>query len=427
MTTRRRRSDAANFTDKQTITVGGTWANNDTATITINTKDIIVTFGAGAPTVAQVTAALAAAWNGDAVTAYGETRNTTGDLIPEANLMTASSTSTTVVLLNDTTGVPFTVTTSKSSASGTVSAPAATVAPSGPKFWTDADNWTPNAIPVSTDDIYLENHDGDILYSLGQSAVTLTSLNILASWTGKLGLPDQSETADYYEYLATYLAISATTLNVGDGPGDGSSRLKIDVGSNVCTLNLYKTGTSVDRGIPTFLWKGTHASNVVNVRRGDLGIAWLPGETSTVATLRVGYIDNQAGDATVRCGTGLTLTTLEQTGGTVLLQAGLTTITKSGGDLTLTAGNVTTVTNREGVMRYNGNGTLTTVNLHDGATLDLTQGQGTCTITTLNLYAGATFLSPKGRFGSAPTIRLNGCTIDEVTIVCGDDFNIVHV
>src|SRR5207248_901303 len=102
--------------------------------------------------------------------------------------------------------------------------------------------------------------------------------------------------------------------------------------------------------------------------------------------------------------------------------------TMSGGTLTITAGAITTINQRDGKLFYNGSGvTIGTTNVHGGATFDLTQGQGTVTMTTINLFPGAKFFAPKGRFAATPTFRLNGCTIDKVTIVCGDDFNVVHV
>jgi len=425
MSTKRFRGDLPDLAEVKTITVGGTWANGDTATLTINGKAIAVTFGAGVPTIQQVAAALKAAWAGDAVTSYAETRNNTGNDVPEFAEITASVTGAVLTLTKSDQGEPFTLVESETSALGTLTQ-ATSVAGDGPNWWSLAGNWSASGVPVSTDDVWAENTDVSIKFGLGQSAVTLTSLHLMASFSGDLGLPDRND-GGWFEYLAGYLAIGATTWHVGEGPGPGSPRIRIDNGAVAMTGNVWQTGRSEEEGTPALLWKGTNAANVLNVNRGDVGVCWLPGEVATLATLRVGYVDNQETDARVRCGAGLTLTTYEQDGGETDLYAGCTTITMAGGKLHMHAGNVTTVTLRQGTFDYLGNGTLTTIHVQSGATLDLTHGQGTMAIPTFNVYAGAVVRSPKGRFASAPTVRLNGCTIDEVTLAIEDDFNVVHV
>lgn len=416
--TKRRRSDAAEFTESQTITVGGTWLNGDTITVTINGKDLILTVGATVSTTAIATD-LAATWNGDAIADSNFTRNNTGNLIPEANLVTASVVGSVVSLTYDAAGTPFTVSIAKSSASGTVTL-ATSVAATGPKFWNNADNWTTNAVPVSTDDIWIENDDQDILYALDQNSVVLTSLNILASYLGNLGLRDQSELADYFEYLETYLRISATTLNIGEGPGQGSPRLRIDVGANVCTVNVSLTGSAPDAGIPALLWKGTNVGNVANIRKGDVGIAWLPGETSIVDKLRVGFIDNKEGDATVRCGSGLTLTTLDQIGGNVTLNAGLTTANITAGILAVRAGAVTTINGDGGTIYWDGTGTITTLKLGEGCELNASRDQRPFTITNCTLSRGAIIRDPFRRITFANPFTLDRCGIGDVTLELGE-------
>src|SRR5574341_249468 len=345
MATKRWRGDAIAIAQVDTITVGGTWANGDTATLTINTKDIVVTFGNGVPTTAQVAAALKAAWEGDAITAYGETRNTTGNLVPEFAEATATVASSVVTITADTRGKPFTLTVSETSAAGTLT-PATSTAATGPNHWDNVDNWDASGVPVSTDDVYIQNSSVDILYGLAQSAVTLTSLHIAANYTGKIGLPDVNtgSTASYYEYRAKRLAISATTVQKGKGLGNGSGRITLDVGANACTLNVFMTATPTETGLESILWKGTNAGNAVNVYKGSLGIGVEAGDVATVATLRVGYTLNVQADSTVRCGTGVTLTTIDKSGGNLAIQSACTTITQTDGTLTILAGAITTLT-----------------------------------------------------------------------------------
>ena len=74
--------------------------------------------------------------------------------------------------------------------------------------------------------------------------------------------------------------------------GNGSGRLKFDVGSTACTLNVFNTGQRVGAGGPALTWKGTNAANVVNINKGNVGIAppCFPGSVATVATLRTGFV-----------------------------------------------------------------------------------------------------------------------------------------
>lgn len=423
MATKRFRGDLPDLAEVHTITVAGTWLNAETATLTINGKPITITLS-GAQTIQTVASALKAAWAGEAAVA-GETRNNTGNDIPEFAQITPSVVGAVLTLTKQDQGEPVTITESETSAGGTLTQ-ATTVAGDGPNWWSLAGNWSASGVPANGDDVYAENTDVPIRFGLAQSAVTLASLHFMASFLGDVGLPDRTD-GGWFEYLPTYLAIGATVWHVGEGPGAGSPRIRLDNGAVQMTGHVWQTGRSPDEGTPALLWKGTHISNVLNVNRGDVGIAWLPGEAATLATLNVSFIENRETDSTVRCGAGLTLTTLLQDGGECTLYAGCTTITLAGGKLTMYAGNVTTVTQREGTFNYNGNGTLTTIHVQGGAILDLTGSSGNMVITTFNVYAGAVVRSPKGRFASAPTVRLNGCTVDEVTLAIEDDFNVVHV
>lgn len=421
------RGDALPVAQVDTITAAGTWSNGDTATMTMNGKSIVVTFGNGAPTTTQVAAALKAAWSGDAVTSYGETRNQTGDNVEEFAEITATSSAAVVTLTHNTKGVPFTLTVSDTSA-GSITQATATAA-SGEALFDVAGNWSASGVPVDNDALYFFDTSNPLLYNISQSGVGPTSIDVLQSFTGTIGLP-RNNTNGYFEYRATYLILGdaaiATTVNIGQGDGSGSGRIKLNMGAGQTTLNVFNTGNPIDSGVESILFLGTHASNVANIKKGSVGIAVFPGETATIATLRVGYIDSISGDAKVRCGSGVTLTTLDQTGGTVELNAGLTTATISGGSLHIKSGNVTTWHALEGTSYYSGTGTISTLNVQPGAVFDLSKGQGTATISTINLYPGSTFRSSDNRL-SSPTFRLNGCSIKEVVLEVSDDFTITHV
>jgi hypothetical protein len=424
MTTLRWRSGAVPVSQVQDFVFAGTWESTDVITVAIGNKTLSTT--ATSATTATVVSAL--------VTTFNAARDNADGFYPEFADLTASApgSSTTFRITAATEGLPFTCTIATTETGGgaadaqTIDGAAsstgtASTACSGPNHWNTAANWSTGAVPVAADDVIIADTDAAILYGLDQSAVTLTSLTINASYSGTIGLPEVNEDEDeaYPEYRSTYLTIGATTLTIGRGDGQGSGRLKISNSNIQTALDVQSTGSGLDANLPALLWKGTNASNVVNITSGSMGIAHVAGETATVTTLRA------SGDAVVIAGSGTTLTTLNQAGGDVTLYAGLTTVTKTGGTLTLWAGNVTTITDDEGVTRYLGTGTVTTWNVGSGAVAAFTPAdvpRGTlagCTITNCTLYAGAALLDPWGRVTFSNGFRLTRDRWADFTIDIG--------
>lgn len=267
---------------------------------------------------------------------------------------------------------------------------------SSPNHWNVAANWSTNTVPTSSDDVFIEDNDVDIKYGLAQTSVTLTSLNIAQSYTGRIGLPERNTDGSdsYYEYRDQYLAIKATAMNIGYGVGQGSSMLNIDNSTAATTVNLQGTGSSDSQNRPTFLWKGTHASNVLNVSKGSIGAAYLPGESATIATLRIGFKDSILGDAEVHVGSGTTLTTVSKSGGELFAKAGCTTLTQTDGDSTIDAGAMTTLHVQGGNVYWNSTSTLTTANITGNGNLDFSKDMRSKTVTNpINVYGNQSKLN----------------------------------
>jgi hypothetical protein len=203
------------------IAVTGTWAAADTVTLTVNAKVITVTVGATVTTAAVATA-IKEAINGDTITGDA-TRSEDGDNVTEFTEFTAEVSSSTVTVTGATKGVPYTLAVGYATAGNGEANLTNTTAATGPWHWDNAANWSNAAVPVNSDDAIVENTDVPILYGLAQTAVTLTSLTINASFTGTIGLPSENA-GGYEEYRATYLAIKATTVTIGGGEGQGSQR-----------------------------------------------------------------------------------------------------------------------------------------------------------------------------------------------------------
>lgn len=274
-----------------------------------------------------------------------------------------------------------------------------TTANSGPNDLTVAANWSGETVPVNGDVVVFDQGTSDVKYHLDQSAVTLTAFYHYSSYSGNIGLPEVNRdySIEYYEFRGQYLKFNSPIVQVGLGDGPSSGRIKLDLGTVATVVDVYRTATPIEVGIESLLLKLINASNAVNVNRGSVGIAIYPGETSTVPTLRVGFVENVAGDAEVRCGAGVTLTTIEQSGGKLQTSSALTTVTLSDGELIHNAGAVTTLRIDAGAVRYRSNSTLTTVHVGSGGNLDMSQDMRPVTITNVSLYEGFEYHDPHNR------------------------------
>lgn len=268
----------------------------------------------------------------------------------------------------NTAGKSGTVTGTVSGGTGTQT-PAAVTANSGPSVFDIAGNWT-SAQPGAGDTGYWDNSAIPLLYDLSQAGATLTKGVIAQSFTGQIGLPKLNKDAQpYTEYRPDYLALDCSAWDVGTGPGQGSGRIKIKSGTVQTLVNVNGTGFGLETNLEAFLWIGTHASNVMNVRgNSQVGIAVFGGEVATLLTLGV-----DAGR--VRCGSGVTLGTITVNGGSVELNCAVgTAITVNAGNVIINgSGAVAQLTILGGNVVYNSSGTLggnTTIGGNGSLTFD---------------------------------------------------------
>lgn len=393
-----------------------------TYALTVNNKSVSKIAAGSANATA---AALVAAWN---AASYGEMR--------EATATNPGAPSANITLTMDTPGVPLIFTLTATGGTGTVSALTNTQVATGLNWWNNAANWTTGSIPTNGDTAWVDGTSSiPILYGLAQSGVTLAALNVAAAFTttggqsfGQIGLPDtNSNGTPYQEYRPLYLSIGATVQSIGYGPGQGSSLIRINNGSVQTALTIWNSQTQQtnNTNLEAVQWKGTHASNVVKIVKGSLGIAAYGGDLATILTLTVGYVTSPTSDSAVRGGAGLTLGTMNMSGGTVQLNAGLTTVAKDGGALTINSGSVTTWTDQDsgaagtGSSTYNGAGTIGTLTLSGATTFSLAEDPNTVTISAMNMYAGSALADPNGVGVYSTGIALKQCRVGDVTIDVG--------
>lgn len=408
------RGDAPAVAQVDTLTVGGTVEAGDIFISTISVKTLPVS--ASSTNLTTTAEEIADAWNASEVPEYMEA--------------TAESASAVVTVTADTAGKPFTVTASTTESNGGAAdaqafVRAAVTASEGPYHWDTAENWNGGAVPVNSDDVYLSNSAVSIKYGLAQSAVTLTSLNIDASYTGQIGLaPYDTEggtARTYYQYRATLLNILATTVNVGLGTGGGSSMIRLDLGANATTINVYSTGAAQQGSYPLYI-KGSASNYTLNVFKGHVGVATEPGHTATLPTVRVGSDTNPTGDARLVLGTGCTITTVTVTAGQVEINANTTTINAKGGTVVvLLAATVGTLTADAGTIYYQSSGTCTTLTVNSDAVVDFSRDPRARTVTNCTIRKGGKIYDPYGTVTFTNGIILTGCKLDEVKLDVGDN------
>lgn len=283
----------------------------------------VSTLGTGGTTTTTA-AALAAAW--------------TASTHPYLVAVTASANSNVVTLTAATPGVPFTVASAVSGGTGTIGAAATATANAGPNDWSTAANWSTGAVPVNGDDVVIRNTAVPILWGLAQSAVTPASLTIEQSDSAQIGLPYYAFTSaagtvdiSVQEYRATYLAIGAAVVRIGENYSStsqqGASLIKIDLGTTNAVVSAFNSGTPADN-LPPILLKMNNAAAKLNVYSpAAVGLcAELPADSGQVASVSVFGNTSGGGDALVYVGAGVAVDSHYQYAGAAVIANAPTTL-----------------------------------------------------------------------------------------------------
>lgn len=252
--------------------------------------------------------------------------------------------------------------------------------------WNTTTNWSGSVVPVTSDDVTIDRTTDNIVLNLDQSAVTLASLTITNSFEGTIGnAPDAS---------LEYLQIGATVLTIGDGVGNGSQRINIDLAAVVTTCDI-KSANSTGTDFPKapLRIKANNSSNVFQIA----------GENSTVGFNDEPDLSSQALGAitvingnNIAFGVGSSYTSLDVYDGNVVSEETSGTVKIANGTLRLEgSGAIATVIQTGGNVESNTTGTITTYTAR-GGTLDLQKSSFARTITTLTKSQGFTLLLDDG-------------------------------
>lgn len=355
-------------------------------------------------------------------------------------LVTVTDETTHVKFTAATSGVPFELTLSSTEsnddpADDQTYVEATTVARSGPNDVGVAANWSLGAVPVNSDDLIINQRGAGyaLLYGLAAlAAVTLNALKQSMAFTGATALIGDGD-----DYLQVSSAASKThTLGYqfgGTSAQAGPPRVMLDFGSVATTVNVRNSASSSPSGeemkqVMRLLFNSS--SSVLNLLRGKVGLAAnAPGETTTIGTINQSYVTSQATDADLVLGPGVTVTTINKTGGVLVSESLPTTLKHSGGTAELVAitGTLTTLnldagqveTNgafaltaanvKAGTLISNSTGTVTAINMiGEGGLLDLLRSNAPRTITTITVTGACTIRADSAVVTVTNKIALSG-------------------
>ena len=286
---------------KCNLTIAGTWANNDTVTVTIDSHDLVIDIGTTAITTADIADKVYRAFNAgtfDDNLEDDEVRNTGGGQIPQFGGLEASF-SGSVVSFWGPAGVPYALTFSKSSTSGTVAASTVQSA-TGPSFWDNVENWSTGALPVNGDTIWLDHRCGgrSVSHGLPNGSLQPAAVHMTQGFTGILGLPAVNNYTGrpYPEYRARYAVFDdqseATTptyyIGEKDGAGTGPRLVNIEQEDIKSKWVIHNTGTAIsgERAAVNIELAAT-IDNSVAITRGTIAIAERPADNTQLEILFV--------------------------------------------------------------------------------------------------------------------------------------------
>ena len=257
-----------------------------------------------------------------------------------------------------------------------------------------ASNYAPSGVPTNGDDLYFEANPSGTDYSVTTNLstfqnTTLNSINVGQTYSGQIGVANTGTSSTTTGYMSLGGTNStAITVNIGyqfggTSAGNGSSLIRLNVGSSSAMINITNTAASsamANAGPVTIL--GANTGNTMNIQAGTATVAIDATEASIFATI------NNKGNLTL--GGSVTLTMVNHNGGNITIRSGVVTINQTLGNSNIVgSGTVGTFNLYGGGSILNTTGTITNLNIYS-ATADMSRNQAARTVTTVTGYAGAT-------------------------------------
>jgi len=227
-----------------------------------------------------------------------------------------------------------------------------------------AGNYSGGSLPTTGDDLaLLPEYTGAITqntYSLQSIAIGDFSVH-----------PGNTSTIGSF---SAYLKLDPDSFTFS---GTGQAFIDLQSAAIDATVNgSYKTSEPGKRGL---YLKGS-AIATLHVSGGDVGLAFIHGETSTATNVKID-------SGTLNLGSGATVTNATIHGGTLTTACNIATLNVHGGTVYLDeASAITTLNLYQGTVIHRGTGTITTATI-TGGVLDM-DGTQSRTITTLKINPG---------------------------------------
>lgn len=260
--------------------------------------------------------------------------------------------------------------------------------------WTTVGNWidastgsAPGAAPGTGDTVIFD----------ARAATALTGSPGAGVVLAKVQIKHNCPTSSYIGTPTTPIAAAATSFIVGEETEGGGSPAGCQQicwnlggttsgysGTTVEILKSNQTGLSTS-GLEVVQLCGTHSSNTMRVT-GACSVGWgvsLPGQAYTVATVSV-----SGENAKVRLGSGGTLTTINQSGGSIVAEAAFTTLNQIGGKFRTEGTGAITTANVNGEFISNSTGAIATLDVEDNGFADFTKNPVARTVTSGFIHGG---------------------------------------
>ena len=239
-------------------------------------------------------------------------------------------------------------------------------------------NWTTGLKPAATDEVvFPSSATGTDITGVNESARGLDSFTVEEGCGLGFGT------------MAVKLQVDPGIFNFA-----GTKQSFFDLGVEPQTINVFNTATASGDESGLYII-ASDTANVMNLYKGQVAVEVYPGDVGVFATINVGYLSSKTGDSYLVTGDGLTLVTLNMTGGNANIHGPLTTVTMSAGNLyTKGSGAIATLNVKGGRAYLDSTGTISILNMFAGTT-DFTRTNGTRAVTNINAYHGSTLLYDK--------------------------------
>jgi hypothetical protein len=225
-------------------------------------------------------------------------------------------------------------------------------------------------IPQAGEDVRFDLDSASITGGFDQSAVAIGAFVV-----------EKGCSATFGSRSLGYLRINPTRFDFA-----GSGQAFIDLGSGSAIAPQVRTTPGGSNGEYGLYLRTTRTSDVLNIMGGRVAVAGLPGDLSTIATVRL------VGAGELLLGNGCTATTLDIYQGSAIARCSLTTINQygQGGKVFLEENAAVTTVNAKasnGQFYWNSTGNITTYNWFGGL-FDMRGNGATRTLSTLARSAG---------------------------------------